>query len=374
MKIQKTWPLLLVSIFLAAPAAVQAQVYCKYTTNGSVVTLYKYTNHVGAGAVTVSNFVDAIASDAFLSATYVTGITLPSSVTNIGSYAFSGCTGLTSASIAGSANIGLQAFYNDSALTSLTLTAVTNIGGYAFENCSSLTTVTLPSTLASLGASNENAFDGCADLTAINVAAGNPYFTSSNGVVFNSNLTTLIEFPCGLGGTYRIPSTVTTIASEAFGQNFVVTNITIPNSVTNIQNIAFDNCTSLLKANFMGNAPVNDGSIFTGDSLTVYYMTNASGWSNPWDGQVALPWNMTLKLNALKFPTQTNWIGFTITGPTNFNAVVQVCTNLHTQVWTPISTNLLTNAPTATNGTGYFSELGKTNVYWAGRFYSVYPQ
>jgi hypothetical protein len=361
-------------MFLAAPAAVQAQF--KYTTNGTVVTLAKSTNTIASGSVTISNFVSIIAANAFYQNTNVTSITVPSTVTNIGQYAFNGCSNhLTTVSMAGSATIPLQAFENCSALTSVTLTAVTNIAGYAFENCTSLASITLPSTLASLGASNENAFDGCTALTAINVAAGNPYLTSSNGVVFNSNVTTLIECPCGLGGRYVIPSTVTTIGSESFGGNINLTNIIVPASVTNIQNIAFEFCPSLARVCFSGNAPANDGSIFTGDNpLTVYYSTNTTGWSNPYETELALPLNTKLQLNSLVFPTQTNWVGFTVTGPTNFSAVVLACTNLHAQVWTPIATNALTNAPGATNGTCHFSELGKTNVYYNGRFYVVYPQ
>ena len=367
-------------MFLAAPAAVQAQSYpyFNFVTNGAgtgTATLKKYTNNAGAGMVTVPSFVTSITNGAFDGDTSVTGVTVPSSVTNIGQFAFDGCTSLASASIAGSVKIGQQAFYNCSALTSVTLTAATNIGGYAFENCTLLPSITLPSTLVSIGATNAAAFDGCTSMTAINVAAANPYFTSTNGVLFNKNLTTLVEFPGGLGGTYWIPGTVTTIGSDAFGDNFGLTNLTIPYSVTNIQATAFYYCNQLIQVNFMGNAPANDGSLFSGDTLTIYYSTNTTGWSNPWNSQTALPWNMTMKLNALKFPTQTNWFGFTITGPTNFNYVVQVCTNLKTQTsWTLLTTNLLTNAPGGTSGTNYFSELGKTNVYWSGRFYNVVPQ
>jgi len=362
-------------LLLAAPAAVQAQNNFKYLTNtgkGTAVVV-KYTNNVGAGNVTVSNFVSCISNNAFNGATYVTGITIPSSVTNICQAAFNLCTNLTNASIAGSATIGLQAFQGCAALTSVTLTAATSIGGYAFNACTSLPSITIPSTVTNIGASNQNAFDQCSALAAITVATANPYYTSSNGVVFNKNLTTLVEFPCGLGGSYKIPGTVTTIGSEAFGNNYLLTNITIPSSVTNIQDIAFEYCALLTRATFTGNAPANDGTVFSGDYLTVYYATGTTGWSNPWNGELALPWNMTMKLNSLKFPTQTNYVGFTITGPTNFGAVVQVCTNLGIGTWTPLSTLLLTNPPGGASGSNYFSELGKTNMY-SGRFYTVIPQ
>ena len=62
-------------------------------------------------------------------------------VATIGSYAFSGCSSLTSITIPDSvASIGERAFYNCDSLTSIIIPdSVTSIGFYAFEGCSSLT-------------------------------------------------------------------------------------------------------------------------------------------------------------------------------------------------------------------------------------------
>ena len=91
----------------------------------------------------------------------MTSLTIPSSVTEIGGSAFSGCSGLTSLTIPSSVtSIGEFAFYGCSGLTSLTIpSSVTSIGERAFEGCSGLTSIYVyPEKLPKLG---EFIFNGC---------------------------------------------------------------------------------------------------------------------------------------------------------------------------------------------------------------------
>ena len=83
----------------------------------------------------------------------------------IGSYAFYGCSGLTSLTLpAGITKIDWYAFSGCSGLTSLTLSSgITWIGDYAFSGCSGLTSLTLPAGITWIG---DYAFSGCSGLTS----------------------------------------------------------------------------------------------------------------------------------------------------------------------------------------------------------------
>ena len=99
--------------------------------------------------------------------------TIPASVTSIGNYAFSGCSGLTSVEIPTNVtSIGDNAFFECNGLTSISIpSSVTSIGNDAFDGCSNLTTVTIPSSVTSIG---EGAFAGCSNLVSVIVNATTP--------------------------------------------------------------------------------------------------------------------------------------------------------------------------------------------------------
>ena len=95
------------------------------------------------------------------------------SVTSIGGFAFTGCSGLTSVTIGNSVtSIGDYAFRFCTGLTSVTIgNSVASIGDYAFESCTVLTSVTIPESVTSI---SEGAFYYCSGLKRLTCLAPNP--------------------------------------------------------------------------------------------------------------------------------------------------------------------------------------------------------
>ena len=105
--------------------------------------------------------------------TYLTGITLPSSLKTIDSEAFRGCSGLTSITIPeGVEEIYSQAFRGCSGLTSISFPAgVKYIGQLVVSGCSGLsgTTISVPSSVTEI---YSNAFKGCNATISIESPSG----------------------------------------------------------------------------------------------------------------------------------------------------------------------------------------------------------
>jgi hypothetical protein len=77
-------------------------------------------------------------------------------------------------------------------------------------------------------------------LTSFNVSADNAVYKSIDGVLFTKDGATLLNYPRSkTGGSYTIPSDVTTIANNAFWGATLLTSITIPEGVTTIYDDAF---------------------------------------------------------------------------------------------------------------------------------------
>ncbi len=197
--------------------------------------------------VVVEEGVTNIGSYAFYNITGIATVSLPQSIKTIGSYAFYGCSGMTSVTIPeGVTSIGNYAFYKCIGLTSVIIPeGVISIGNYAFEYCTSLKSVAIPSTLTSIGI---YAFRDCSALERVDITNLESwcklYFTgtgTANPLYYGHNLY--------LNGTLvtdlTIPESITKIDSQAFRGASCLTSVTIPDSVTSIGVSAFLDCSNL---------------------------------------------------------------------------------------------------------------------------------
>jgi hypothetical protein len=82
-----------------------------------------------------------------------------------------------------------------------------------------------------------------------------------------------------------IPDSVTNIERYVFDHCTSLGSITIPSSVSSIESYAFQNCTSLTGVYFKGHAPKIYSSVFAGDDgATIYYLPETIGEWGTWFG------------------------------------------------------------------------------------------
>ena len=250
-------------------------------------------------AVTIPEGVATIGSYAFGYCHSLTAVNIPASVTSIGEWSFDEYTALTQINVASgntaycSENgilfnkdkttlicypagkpqleytipssvtvmtvIGVKAFAYCDALTQLTIPeGVATIGNSAFKSCSSLTEVNIPASVTNIGSW---VFNYCSALTAIHVAEGNTAYSSEDGVLFNKDKTTLLQYPAGkTETTYAVPASVTSIAEYAFAWCRNLTKISLPESLDNIGNVAFNECTNLTEMTVLATTPPTLGT------------------------------------------------------------------------------------------------------------------
>ena len=232
-------------------------------------------------SVTIPNSVTTIGNYAFAYCYNLTSVTIPDSVTYIGEGAFVGCSSLQEfngkfASEDGRCLIvdGILNYFAPAGLTEYTIPdSVTTIGRYAFRSCNSLTSITIPDSVTSIG---DFAFSGCTSELIINSKIVENNYTSKpswlSGAKFTKltigdSVTTIVDRAfdgCESLTSVTIPDSVTMIGEGVFYGCSSLTSITIPNSVTSIGKMAFDGCSSLTSVTIPDSVTTIGDHVFSG--------------------------------------------------------------------------------------------------------------
>jgi hypothetical protein len=175
-------------------------------------------------------------------------VNVPSGVETIGDKAFSGCK-----------------------LTPLITipNTVSEIGSGAFSY-SGLVSIALPESVHSIGA---GAFSECRSLVQVNIPAG------------IKTIPRLTFYACISLSVVRIADGAVSIDRSAFDSCLSLVSLTLPASVASLGSRAFADCPLLARVIFLGNAPAAVDDVFRNDAAAVAcYQRGTSGWTSSYAG------------------------------------------------------------------------------------------
>ncbi len=218
----------------------------------------------GCSALTSINLPSSltnIGSYAFANCNSLTSIIIPTGITSIGNNTFENCKGLQSISLHNAiTEIGHYAFKGCDGLTEITIpNSVTTIGNYAFNGCNSLSSLIIPENVESIGNDAFNANLEKVTILSSDVISSDDYLSHLSRI-FGSNVK---EYVIGEG--------ISKIGSSLFEGCVGLHVVTIPGSIKDVGVHAFYGCTSLEKVIINDIASWAELSFSSRESNPLYY-------------------------------------------------------------------------------------------------------
>ncbi len=239
--------------------------------NVSTIPESAFYNCQSLNSVKLNGKLKIIKKKAFAGCEKLKSIKLSSKIYAIGDGAFED-SGLTSVKFnKGLKYIGNGAFCGTK-LSSVKLPGkVAYIGNRVFKNCKKLKSISIPASVKGL---NPGALGGCYSLKSITVSSKNKKYSSKDGVLFNKDKSSLLQYPMNKKTkSYSVPGSVKMIRSRAFEGNPYLktlsvgaysihsyafadmkslTSVTLRNGVGIIEKGAFEEDKRLAKVNMAG--------------------------------------------------------------------------------------------------------------------------
>lgn len=241
-------------------------------TTDNIINTYSFYKCTVLETIILPRTITSISTAAFTGCTNLKTINIHQNITIIDNWAFSDCTSLESISIPNNViNIGSHAFNGCTNLKHLIIedgsTDLAVTAGKSFTNCpletvyvgrdkaypakgmTTLKTATIGTNVTSIGG-----FNGCTNLTTVNILANNLKNIESEAFRNCKSLESLnIPNSVSTIGDYaftncialtnaKLPENLETIGTAAFAQCYILTNIDIPSSVSSIGQYAFEAC------------------------------------------------------------------------------------------------------------------------------------
>lgn len=287
--------------------------YCsalnKITIPNSVTAIgqWAFSYCKGLTEITIGDGVKTISVNAFNGCTSLDTITMGKNVTSISTRAFYDCSNLTKVHISDLnswCNIKYEdlsahplnkkageLYLNGELVTHLVLPqGLTNINSNAFYHCNSIQSITFPTSISLI---ESYAFYYCSNITDIyisdlaawcNISFTNSFSTplhNGGNLYLNNNLVTDLVLPeniteikaysfynCKSLESIQISNNVSSIGQSAFTLCTNLTSVTLPNALTTIGNGAFATCTNLTSISLPENLTSIGESAFSGTTLT----------------------------------------------------------------------------------------------------------
>ena len=215
----------------------QSKININQNNFGDSIAVMSHTYSNGKGVIKFNGDITKIGALAFYQATKLKTITIPNSVKLIGDKAFYECTNLQRITLPQSVmSIGGRAFYKCTTLTEFTIpNSVTTMGVFVFQGCSNLQSVAVSDNLTTVDVGI------LADCPKLESMTGT-FVKDSRYLIIND---TLHAFASSGVTECNIPEGVKSIDNKVCFGYTNIKKVTIPSTVTLINEFAFKDCSAL---------------------------------------------------------------------------------------------------------------------------------
>lgn len=234
-----------------------------------------YSPFCGANFSTIhiGNNVTSLGDYAFYDCQNVTNIDFPNSITHIGDNVFT----LAKPTSPVYNSVIFAKMPKEYSGEYIIPDGIKEISSFAFSGCSNITSVKIPATVTAIG---ESAFYNCTSLQSVNIPDGvesvgpNAFYNcyKIKDPLFSS--TVFINMPTSFTGEYEIPEGIKEISEVAFSNCRSLTSVKIPRSVNIIGQKAFYFCDNL------SSVSIGEGITEIGD-FAFYYCSKLSSFTLP---------------------------------------------------------------------------------------------